>query len=119
MKKTIAKIKNCFSIETCYHGDRAKWSPDNPTTGHCAVASLLLQSMFGGVVCKTTVNRHTHYFNKIDDNVIDITAEQFKNTPINYNKFLVCNAQNMLKNKDVKERYNKLLEAFKKTTQGG
>lgn len=119
MENIISKIKSCFSIETCYHGDRDKWSPDNPTVGHCAVAALLLQSLYGGIVCKTTVNRHTHYFNRFDDKVVDITAEQFGVTHINYNKYSVCNTTNMLKNKDNKERFEKLLSAFQQTTQGG
>lgn len=118
MENIISDIKKCFSIETCYHGDREKWTPDNPTTGHCAIASLLLQSIYGGTVCKTTVNRHTHYFNYFEDKVVDITAEQFGNVKINYDKYIICNPKNMLKNKDVKERYNKLLETFQ-TTQGG
>lgn len=112
MKETIVKIKQCFSIETCYAGDREKWSEENPTTGHCAVSALLLQNLFGGIICKTTVNRHSHYFNKFDDVIVDITAEQFGDIHINYDKCFICNVENMLKNKDTKSRYEKLREKF-------
>ena len=104
-----------MSIDTCYAGDQEKWSPDNPTTGHCAITALFLQKQFGGIVCKTTVNRHTHYFNKIDDEIIDATAEQFSNIVIDYSKHSICNIANMLKNKDTKERYEKLTFRYNKT----
>ena len=112
MKNTIKKIKKCFSKETCYHGDKERWSEKNPTTGHCAVAAILFQSIYGGIVCKTTVNRHTHYFNKVGEMVVDITAEQFGNTVIHYENCAVCNVKNMLKNKDNKTRYELLKEKF-------
>lgn len=36
-------------------GKGAGWTPENPTHGHCAVASLLIQKLFGGVLMRASL----------------------------------------------------------------
>ena len=99
-------LLSIYSKDTCYHGDAEKWSTQNPTTGHCAIVALIVQECFGGEVCKTTVNRSSHYFNILPNGeILDLTAEQFKPIIPTYKKYIVANRNNMLKNKDTKERY--------------
>lgn len=104
-------LKSIYSKDTCYHGDVEKWTDANPTTGHCAVVALIIQEFFGWEVCKTTVNRASHYFNILSDGtIIDLTAEQFAPIVPSYKKYSIANRNNMLKNKDTKERYLLLKE---------
>ncbi len=60
----------------------AKWGPENPTYGHCAVVALVVQDLFGGEVVWAEA-RHpdgtpeSHYFNKIAGIEWDLTRDQF------------------------------------------
>lgn len=107
------KLKSIYNQDTCYHGDVDRWSKENPTIGHCAVASLLIQSIFGGKIAKTTVKRHSHYFNILPNGeIFDATAEQFYPTIPSYKKYIIAERANMLKNQDTKARYTMVLERF-------
>ena len=106
----VLNMKSAFSIDTCHNSYVKYWSKDNPTAGHCAIASLLIWQNFGGNVYKVKVGHFTHYFNVLDDGtVIDSTAEQF-NRVIEYSKGVKCNPVNMLKNKETAERLKLLKE---------
>lgn len=110
MKTFVEKLRKCFSIETCHHSYRHKWSPKNSSVGHCAIVSLLFYEMFGYSVYKVKVGNFTHYFNIDSDNeIIDITADQFGKSII-YESKTKCNPKQMLKVKDTKERLELLKE---------
>lgn len=51
------------------------------SSGHCAVAAMILRSIFGGDLVSTTVKGESHWFNRIDVNGfildVDITGDQF------------------------------------------
>lgn len=108
MKDFIKNLKSSFSIETCHHSYCKKWSKENPTAGHCAIASLVIQEKYGGDLAKVKVGSSTHYFNIIDDKIIDVTSEQFKKQIV-YDNYVICDRNKMLKNIDTKSRYEKLL----------
>lgn len=112
MNKVIEKMQKCFSYDTCHHSYQHRWSPNLPSVGHCAIASLLLNEQYGFPVYKTKVGNSTHYYN-IDGNgmVVDVTANQFEKE-IPYEKGILCNPQSMLKVQDTKERYEKLKNRF-------
>ena len=113
LKIILRKLPQAMSKDTCYHGDVDNWYPTNPTAGHCAITAILIQEILGGEVCKTKVNRRSHYFNVLDDHtIVDATAEQFKYNKPNYSKFEVVSTKNMLKNKDTKERYQKFKSRY-------
>lgn len=57
-----------------------------PSTGHCAVAAVLVQRLFGGEFVSAIVEGDSHWFNRIetcDGKVdVDVTADQFNRGPI-------------------------------------
>lgn len=107
-------LKSVYAKDTCYHGCKDKWSPENPTAGHCAVAALIIQELFGGEINKTTVERTTHYFNiLLDGTFFDATEEQFYPGVPTYEKYVPVDRNKLLKNKDVKERYTLLFQRLK------
>jgi len=64
--------------------DPENWSPDNPLWGHCAVASLLAQDVFGGDLVRASLEgtpfatMRSHYWNRFPGSLeIDFTAAQF------------------------------------------
>ena len=67
-----------FSMVTAVPGTVAGSSP---STGHCAVAAIIMRSIFGGALISTTVQGESHWFNRIDIDGfvvdVDITGDQF------------------------------------------
>lgn len=60
--------------------DPDNWHEANPTWGHCAVAALLVQDLFGGTLLNAKVNGVSHYWNKLESGTeVDVTFEQFLN----------------------------------------
>ncbi len=48
---------------------------NDPTYGQCAITAMLVCDMFGGTIHKVRVSGGgTHYFNKINNHYIDLTA---------------------------------------------
>jgi hypothetical protein len=69
-------LRNAWSAETSV--DPARWSPDNPAYGQCAVTAIVVQDDLGGTIWRCRVNGVSHYFNVLDgDRVFDLTKEQF------------------------------------------
>jgi len=66
--------------------DPNSWTPENPLWGHCAVVSLVAQSLFGGELLRGSLrdvpgleNMGSHYWNMLADGQIDdFTKPQFK-----------------------------------------
>lgn len=105
----LAKLKEIlntlYSKETCYPDCRNQWNDENKTLGHCAIVALLINDYFGGDICKTKVNNISHYFNLIDDKIIDLTSDQFKSDKIDYTDYVIKTRDDVLKNEDTKKRY--------------
>lgn len=65
--------------------DAEHWTPKNPLLGHCAVASLVAQNLFGGELLRASLEgipefayMRSHYWNKLPDGTeVDFTAPQF------------------------------------------
>ena len=54
------------------------WIADRPSTGQCAVTSMLVQDVLGGDLVHTTVNGIPHFFNRLPSGQeIDLTRDQF------------------------------------------
>ena len=65
--------------------DPDNWSESNPFWGQCAVAALLFQDVFGGILvnAKVQLNGISHYWNVLPNGAeVDMTGEQFPFTPI-------------------------------------
>ena len=73
-------IRASWSAATSQDGE--SWRPDRPSHGQCAVSSLLLQEFLGGEIERVYViqpdgERVSHWRNRIDGDVVDLTLDQF------------------------------------------
>lgn len=110
------KLYKAWCKETCHPSYRDKWSPHNPAVGQCLVTALCVQDKYGGDIWSVKVGRNSHFVNVIDGALHDLTISQFFNGqpewfyPVSYPQILYRNPQkrnreDLLKNKDTKERY--------------
>lgn len=78
-------LLHCWSLETCASRMRHHWSPDNPTLGQCSITSFIAQDLFGGRVYGVPLpNGYFHCYNRVGDDVFDLTSEQFRGEALNY-----------------------------------
>ena len=67
-----------------------EWNEDIPWEYQSAPTALLVQRYFGGDICSRVCLNRTHYFNKIDSVIIDLTfleiSQMAKNSPYDSNK---------------------------------
>ena len=99
---------NIYSKETCYPDCKEQWNIDNKTLGHCGIVALLINDYFGGNICKIKINGISHYFNIINDKIIDFTSDQFKVDKIDYSNYVIKTRDEVLNNEDTNERYQLL-----------
>ncbi len=83
-RESFAELFPTLCAHDTAAGGGKGWTPDNPTWGHCAVASLLAQREFGGELLRISLARTefaeggSHYFNRFPDgDVCDVTKAQF------------------------------------------
>lgn len=92
----------------CYSKFKIKWNDDNKYLEMCAIISLIINDYFGGNICKVNVDGISHYFNLIEDKIIDLTSDQF-DFDINYKNHQIVDREKILTD-DTKDRYNVLKE---------
>lgn len=97
-------LKVCWSKKTCYPGVLNQWSNVNKSLGQCAISSLIVNDYFKGEIYKTKINGLNHYFNMINDIIIDFTKEQF-NFKIKYLNIIRVKREDILKNNNTLKRY--------------
>lgn len=68
-------LEKVWSAETAV--DPAAWTPERPSTGHCAITALLVQDYCGGRILRGVVNGDSHYWNEVDGQEVDLTRDQF------------------------------------------
>ncbi len=95
--------------DTCSPGLREEWSEENPSLGQCAITALIVNDIFGGKIMRCMASSGSHYYNMIDDKLIDLTVEQFKGEIPGYDKGEERTREYLLSNDDTKKRYKKLL----------
>jgi hypothetical protein len=88
-----------------------KWTAANPALGQCSVTALVLQDQFGGRLLKTQVHDAWHFYNEIDGEVYDFTAQQFPQ-PLTYHHELATRAEALADTS--LEQYRHLRDAFGK-----
>ena len=71
-------LEQAWSVETS-----SKWLPDNPARGQCSVTALVIQDMLGGEILKTDVGGAWHFYNLVDGQRRDFSANQFPE-PVRY-----------------------------------
>ena len=68
------------------------------------ITALIVNDYFGGNICKIYVAGISHYYNLIDNEIIDLTSKQF-NFNIDYKNYEIINREKIL-TEDTKYRYN-------------
>ena len=53
------------------------WTEENPARGQCGVTALVVHDLLGGAIMKTRVRDSWHFYNSINGERVDLTAEQF------------------------------------------
>jgi hypothetical protein len=54
------------------------YTPELPSTGQCAITSMIVQDMLGGDLLRVMNVGISHYFNRLEDGTeIDLTRDQF------------------------------------------
>lgn len=101
-------LLECYSKDLCYPKLRYNWSENNKCFDMCVVTSLIINDYYGGYICKIYVDGVSHYFNLIENKIIDLTSNQFKHE-IDYKDYQIINRENIL-TEDTLYRYNILKE---------
>lgn len=99
-------LLECYSKDLCYPKVQDVWSDSNKCFGMCAITSLIINDYFGGDICKIHVDEISHYFNLIDNKIIDLTSSQF-NHEIIYKDYQIIDREKILTD-NTKHRYNTL-----------
>ena len=109
-------LLECYSKDLCYPKVQNKWNDENKCFGMCAITSLIINDYFGGDICKIHVEGISHYFNLVQDKIVDLTSSQF-NHEIDYKDYQIIDRQKILTD-DTKTRYHilksKLIKALLK-----
>ncbi len=111
-------IKQAWDKETAQNPD--DWSEANPARGQSILSALVLENYLDGDIFQLNVmykgKEESHYYNIIDGEVIDLTASQYKGIILDYSlgkprkKEFSSTKEYLLSNKDVKKRFELLLE---------
>ena len=109
-------LLECYSKDLCYPKVQNEWNDKNKSFGMCAITSLIINDYFGGNICKIHVDGISHYFNLIENRIVDFTSSQF-NHEIDYRDYQIIDRQKILID-DTKTRYHilksKLIKALLK-----
>lgn len=102
--KNIQKVLlECYSKDLCYPKVQRDWNENNRCFGMCAITSLIINDYFGGDICKIYVDGIIHYFNLIENNIVDLTKDQF-NREMDYKDYKIMDREKILTD-DTKNRY--------------
>ncbi len=103
-----------WTKETCLPTLRDDWSNDNKCLGQGTITALIINDIYGGKIVRTSTSVGDHYYNVIDDKIVDLTARQIPEEP-QYEYFSEVNRDELLSNDDIKERYTLLLRNVRST----
>ena len=107
------KLSKAWVKETSNSPD--KWKKTKPSIGQCAVTSILVNEMFGGLIIRGEfASKETHYWNLLDKEIIDLTRDQFNKEELSFEAIGVRSREYLLKDKNTKKRYELLKELLLK-----
>lgn len=115
INKLKSLLETSWSKETCSPGLRNNWSSDNPSLGQCAISALIVNDFFGGKIMRCMASSGSHYYNLIDDEIVDLTVEQFLGEIPMYEEGQERTREYLLGNEDTKNRYLKLMYNLKQS----
>ena len=94
-----------YDVETCSPSLRKDWNSDNPSSGQCAITSLIVNDFYGGKIMRCMASSGSHYYNLIDNQIVDFTVEQFLGEIPGYDLGEERTREYLLSNEDTKNRY--------------
>ena len=110
IKKELIKS---WSKNTCTPYLKEQWSISNPSLGQCAITSLIVNDFCGGKIMKCMTPCGGHYYNLINNEVIDLTVEQFNGYITDYKTGEENIREYLLSNNDTRNRYYELMKNLK------
>lgn len=103
-----------WSYDTCVPSLRDNWNNDIPSLGQCAITALIVNDFFGGKIMRCMTSSGSHYYNLINDEIIDLTVNQFFGILPLYDSGEERTKEYLLSNDNTKERYLLLLNSLKR-----
>ena len=103
--------------ETCSPGLSDEWNQNNPSLGQCAITALILNDFLGGKIMRCMASSGSHYYNIIDNEIIDLTIDKFLGEIPDYINGEERTRDYLLSNEDTRNRYEKLLYNLKQTIE--
>lgn len=94
-----------WSRVTCSPRLREKWSEENPSLGQCAITAMIVKDALGGKIMRCMTSTGSHYYNIINDEIVDLTVEQFLGEIPRYEEGSERTMEYLLSNEDTKKRY--------------
>ena len=105
----ILKLKQLlnlsWSYEPCSPGLKNKWNKDNACIGQCAITPIIVNDIFDGKIMRCMTSTGSHYYNLINDTIIDLTVEQFYYEIPKYEEGSKRTREYLLSNENIKERH--------------
>lgn len=97
-------LLDCYTKDLCYPKIQDNWHEKNKCYGMCAITALIINDYFGGSIGKIYVDGISHYFNVINNKIVDLTSTQF-NHDINYKNYELIEREKTV-TEETLERYN-------------
>lgn len=105
INKLKVAIYNSCAKDTCFPNVADEWNENNPLFWHCTIVALIVNDYYGGTIRKSYINGISHYYNYIDNKIIDLTREQFLNEKVSYDDYIVMDRDEIISNKNTPNRY--------------
>jgi len=105
-------VSKSWSKETCSPGLKNEYNKSDKALGQCAVTALIVNDFTGAKIMRCMCETGSHYYNLINNEVVDLTKSQFKEIP-NYELGEERTREYLLSNEDTKKRYLLLLKKVK------
>ena len=105
IKELKKLLMGAWTLDTCSPGLRDKWNKENSSLGQCAITALIVNDFFGGKIMRCMASTGSHYYNMLDDELVDLTVEQFLGEIPEYENGEERTREYLLGNEDTKKRY--------------
>ena len=112
LNELIKMLELSWNKNTCSPSLKDSWSENNKALGQCAVTALIVNDFLGGKIMRCMCESGSHYYNLVNDSIIDLTSSQFTEIP-DYTKGEERTREYLLSNKDTMKRYKLLLNKVK------
>ena len=110
MEEIYKMLEKSWSLETCFPSGQNLWTKENPSFGQCAITALILNDLFGGKIMRCMWGNNSHYYNFINDELVDFTKDQFIGETPDYKNGEERTREYLLSSEDTKKRYEILLK---------